>query len=191
LRIIHSFKFGTERKTEKIQSVEVVGIYLPGRGVRLSRPLVEWRVPAGFPSPAQDEIAGRIDLNRDLVKHPLATLYVRVEGDSMEPRIHSGELLEWAFKGLERIFRHGYRYKKAGVMLNRLTPAAQLPIRLFGDDRFERSRRVMKAVDEINARFGRGVVRFGAERPGGRWETKFLRKSPRYTTCLGEVLRVA
>jgi DNA polymerase V len=73
--------------------VEVVGIYLPGRGTRLSRPLVQFLVPAGFPSPAQDEIAGRIDLNRDLVKHPLATFYVRVEGDSMEPRIHSGELL--------------------------------------------------------------------------------------------------
>ena len=73
--------------------MEVVGIYLPGRGVRLSRPLVECLVPAGFPSPAQDEVAGRIDLNRDLVKHPLATFYVRVDGDSMEPRIHSGELL--------------------------------------------------------------------------------------------------
>ena len=73
--------------------MEVVGIYLPGRGTRLSRPLVQFLVPAGFPSPAQDEIAGRIDLNRDLVRHPLATFYVRVEGDSMEPRIHSGELL--------------------------------------------------------------------------------------------------
>lgn len=73
--------------------MEVVGIYLPGRGTRLPRPLVQFLVPAGFPSPAQDEIAGRIDLNRDLVKHPLATFYVRVEGDSMEPRIHSGELL--------------------------------------------------------------------------------------------------
>ncbi len=73
--------------------MEVVGIYLPARGVRLSRPLVQWLVPAGFPSHAQDEIAGRIDLNRDLIKHPLATFYIRVEGDSMEPRIHSGELL--------------------------------------------------------------------------------------------------
>jgi DNA polymerase V len=73
--------------------VEVVGIYLPARGTRLSRPLATCRVPAGFPSPAQDEIAGRIDLNCDLVRHPLATFYVRVEGDSMEPRIHCGELL--------------------------------------------------------------------------------------------------
>jgi DNA polymerase V len=73
--------------------MEVVGIYLPSRGAKLSRPLVACYVPAGFPSPAQDEIAGRIDLNRDLAKHPLATFYVRVEGDSMEPRIHPGELL--------------------------------------------------------------------------------------------------
>src|SRR5689334_13445844 len=73
--------------------MEVVGVYLAARGVKMSRPLVACRVPAGFPSPAQDEIAGRIDLNRDLVSHPLATFYIRVEGDSMEPRIHSGELL--------------------------------------------------------------------------------------------------
>ena len=73
--------------------MEVVGFYLATRGAKLSRPLVECRVPAGFPSPAQDDIAGRIDLSRDLIKHPLATFYVRVEGDSMEPRIHSGELL--------------------------------------------------------------------------------------------------
>jgi hypothetical protein len=49
----------------------------------------------------------------------------------------------------------------------------------------------MRAVDEINSRFGRDTVRFGAARPGGRWETKFLRRSRRYITCLGEVFRVA
>jgi DNA polymerase V len=101
------------------------------------------------------------------------------------------ELLDWAFKGLEEIYRAGYRYKKAGVMLNRLAPAEQLSMRLFGEGRFEKSRRVMKAVDKINARHGRDTVRFGAARPGGRWETKFLRRSRRYTTCLREVLRVA
>jgi DNA polymerase V len=42
-----------------------------------------WRVPAGFPSPAEDYVEGRIDLNRDLIKHPLTTFYIRVDGDSM------------------------------------------------------------------------------------------------------------
>jgi DNA polymerase V len=64
-------------------------------------------------------------------------------------------------------------------------------MRLFGDGRFEKSRRLMKALDEINVKFGSGPVRFGVARAGGRWETKFLRRSRRYTTCRDEVLRVA
>ena len=73
--------------------MDIAGVYLPGRGTRLSRPVILWRVPAGFPSPAEDYIQGRIDLNRDLIKHPLATFYIRVEGDSMEPRIQAGALI--------------------------------------------------------------------------------------------------
>jgi DNA polymerase V len=71
----------------------VAGVFLPGRTTRLSRPVIGWRVPAGFPSPAEDYVEGRIDLTRDLVRHPLATYYVRVEGDSMEPLIRPGALL--------------------------------------------------------------------------------------------------
>ena len=71
----------------------VVGVYLPDRRTRWSRPLIMWRVPAGFPSPAEDYVEGRIDLNRDLIKHPLSTFYIRVAGDSMTPRIHPGALL--------------------------------------------------------------------------------------------------
>ena len=40
-------------------------------------------VSAGFPSPAESYIEGRLDLNRYLIKHPVATFYVRVSGDSM------------------------------------------------------------------------------------------------------------
>lgn len=71
----------------------ISAIYLPGRQLRLSRPLIMWRISAGFPSPAEDYVEGRIDLNRDLIKHPLATFYIKVTGDSMEPRIHEGALL--------------------------------------------------------------------------------------------------
>ena len=72
----------------------VAGIYLPIRKTRWSRPLMMWRVPAGFPSPAEDYVEGRIDLNRDLIKHPLTTFYIRVDGDSMiGAGIHPGSLL--------------------------------------------------------------------------------------------------
>jgi DNA polymerase V len=100
------------------------------------------------------------------------------------------ELLEWALKGLAEIYRPGYRYKKAGVMLNQLVPADQLSRRFFGDAAFERVRRVQKAVDEINRRHGHDTVRFGAAQPKGRWQTRFLKRSPSYTTNLKDVLRV-
>lgn len=66
---------------------------VPMRSRKLERPLLSWRVPAGFPSPAEDYIEGRIDLNRELIRHPLATFYVRVSGDSMEPLIQPDALL--------------------------------------------------------------------------------------------------
>lgn len=101
------------------------------------------------------------------------------------------ELLAWALKGLEQIYRVGYRCKKAGVMLNRLASSEQLSMRLFGDERFEQPRRIMKAVDEINVRHGRDTIRLSAVPDKSRWETKFLRRSRCYTTNLNEILRVA
>ena len=62
-------------------------------GVRLLRPLVVARVSAGFPSPAEDWIEGRLDLNRHLIKHPAATFYMRVIGDSMSDEIREGDIL--------------------------------------------------------------------------------------------------
>lgn len=60
---------------------------------RLARPVFLARVQAGFPSPADDYIEGSIDLNRDIIKHPLATFYIKAIGDSMQPVIDDGELL--------------------------------------------------------------------------------------------------
>ncbi|MGI8494232.1 MAG: LexA family protein [Pyrinomonadaceae bacterium] len=71
----------------------VWGIFTPDLNRKLSRPVIGSRVSAGFPSPAEDYIEGRIDLNKDLIRHPFTTFYIRVIGDSMETLICSGELL--------------------------------------------------------------------------------------------------
>ncbi|MCA1614294.1 MAG: Y-family DNA polymerase [Acidobacteria bacterium] len=102
----------------------------------------------------------------------------------------TGELLEWALRGLEQIYRAGYRYKKAGVILSQLRPADGLTVRLFGNCAYERARRVMKAIDEINAQHGRDTVRLGVADSNGRWKTRALRRSRHYTTRLSEVLSI-
>ncbi len=72
---------------------KVLEIFVPNYSRKLSRPIFASRVSAGFPSPAENYIEGRIDLNRDLIRNPLSTFYVRVIGDSMENLIWAGELL--------------------------------------------------------------------------------------------------
>ena len=61
---------------------------------RLAIPFFLSRVPAGFPSPAQDYVEQTLDLNELCIKHPAATFFVRVEGDSMiEAGIYPNDIL--------------------------------------------------------------------------------------------------
>ena len=71
----------------------IAEVFTPDFSRRLARPFLASRVSAGFPSPADDYVESRIDLNRDLILHPLATFYARITGNSMETLIKEGELL--------------------------------------------------------------------------------------------------
>lgn len=60
----------------------------------LALPLYSERVPCGFPSPAQDYIEQRLDLNTLLVSHPSSTYFIRVSGDAMiDGGINEGDML--------------------------------------------------------------------------------------------------
>lgn len=63
--------------TEIIGKVSATASYLP-------LPLYSHKVAAGFPSPAQDYIEQALDLNKLCIKHPAATFFVKVSGDSMQ-----------------------------------------------------------------------------------------------------------
>ena len=61
---------------------------------KLELPLFTSTVPAGFPSPADDHIEGKLDLNEHLVRRPAATFFVRAAGESMRGAgIFDGDLL--------------------------------------------------------------------------------------------------
>ena len=78
-----------------IPSTDIIAIYSRGQ-YTISRelPLFSARVPAGFPSPADDYIDRALDLNEHLIRHPAATFFVRVSGDSMVGAgIHPGDIL--------------------------------------------------------------------------------------------------
>ena len=84
-------------KLKKInpEALEVMEIFSPEESaVELKLPLFLESVSAGFPSPADDYLEGKLDLNEHLVRNPAATFFVRVTGDSMiEAGIYSGDIL--------------------------------------------------------------------------------------------------
>ncbi len=71
-----------------------LGIFSPDLSSHVALPYADQGIQAGFPSPAQDYISETIDLNRELIRHPAATFYGRVSGDSMiGDGIESGDIL--------------------------------------------------------------------------------------------------
>jgi DNA polymerase V len=81
-------------RLNKISESEELEFYSAETTTKLKIPLFESGVSAGFPSPADDYLDLPIDLNEFLIKHPAATFYVRVKGNSMEGAgIRNGDLL--------------------------------------------------------------------------------------------------
>lgn len=72
----------------------MISIYTMTQQTPLTLPLMIGGISAGFPSPAQDFIDIAIDLNKELIKHPTATFFARVSGESMKDAgINDGDLL--------------------------------------------------------------------------------------------------
>lgn len=71
-----------------------IEIYKPALQSAMALPLANQGISAGFPSPADDFLDLSIDLNKELIKHPYATFYGRVSGDSMTGAgLDDGDLL--------------------------------------------------------------------------------------------------
>ena len=69
-------------------------IFKPDVSTPCPLPLFATPVKAGFPSPADDYMEQKLDLNEHLIQHPAATFFVRVEGDSMRGAgINKGDIL--------------------------------------------------------------------------------------------------
>lgn len=100
------------------------------------------------------------------------------------------ELQEMALKTFDKIFKEGFEYKGAGIILSGLIPTEKLTTRIFDDEKYQQHHKLMKAVDEINQRFGRDTVRVGIKQDEGLWMMKQTRKSQGYTTNWNELLTV-
>lgn len=104
---------------------------------------------------------------------------------------HSGmKLVRYAQKGLEAIFREGFHYKKAGVIVTDLVPENGVQASLFDEVPGGRHGKIMTAMDELNGRYGRDKVRVGSQGFGRKWKLKQEKLSPAYTTRLSDIITI-
>lgn len=104
------------------------------------------------------------------------------------PTNDTGELIGSALRGVERLYRPGFQYHKAGVFLQELVPDTYRQLRLFAStEGMVHTQTVVEVIDAINRKFGRETIRYAATGKTPGWKMKQAHKSPHYTTSLDEL----
>ncbi|MDX1356607.1 MAG: DUF4113 domain-containing protein, partial [Halomonas venusta] len=96
-------------------------------------------------------------------------------------------ILEAVREGLEQMYRPGFQFIKAGVMLLDLVDAQQYQLSLLQPSH-KAHPHLMNTVDAINQRMGQGTIRFGMTEAEAPWQLRCAHRSNRYTTCWDELM---
>ena len=84
---------------------------------------------------------------------------------------NSIEIVKAAISSLETIFKNGYRYQKAGVMLSRLSDSVDGK-NLFSSEKDKKINSLMKSIDNTNHRYGRSTLSLASAGVHKRWNTR-------------------
>ena len=102
------------------------------------------------------------------------------------PTNDSLEVNRWAGHLCERMFKDGYQYKKAGIVLSEISPITHRQGDLLEPETTSNTQ-LMKVLDTLNQRYGRGTVKVSTQGAFKDWQMLQERKSPNYTTAWNEV----
>ena len=109
----------------------------------------------------------------------------------VDPSDNTLTLTNAALAGLKQIYQPNFRYKKAGVILNLISDKPTVQQSLFEDMESKgKSAHLMKAMDDINTRFGNAVLRSaaaGTKNTKEAWQMRSSNRSPNYTTQWDEL----
>jgi len=105
------------------------------------------------------------------------------------PSNSSLELSKFAIQALERIYKDGFAYKKAGVIIMDFIPENQVQVSLFENSNPKHSS-LMQAIDKMNQRFGQQKIRLSIQDQKRVWKMKQEKLSPRYTTNINDIITI-
>lgn len=107
-----------------------------------------------------------------------------------EPTAEHRAIVAAAVNATREVYRRGFGYKKAGVVISKLMPLSGVVRSLFADsEALDRESRLSSAMDSINHAFGRGAVKLGVQGSGEIKSSK-ENQSPHYTTLWSDIPKV-
>ncbi|MGD0710048.1 MAG: Y-family DNA polymerase [Bacteroidales bacterium] len=99
------------------------------------------------------------------------------------------ELARFAVEALERIFKNGFSYKKAGVMVMDFSQENKTQLKFFENSN-PKHIPLMQSLDKINNMFGQQKVKLASQDLKRMWKMRQEKLSPRYTTNLNEIITI-
>ena len=105
------------------------------------------------------------------------------------PTNSSIDLVKLSIAGLKAIYKEGYLYKKAGVIVMGLTPEYTKQFTLFNEDH-PKHPVLMQTIDRLNQKIGNKKVKLACQDLERTWKMNQEKLSPRYTTNLAEILNI-
>ncbi len=105
----------------------------------------------------------------------------------LQPTSCTSALITAGTRELTALYEPGHPYNKVGIMLTGLRPAAMQQQSLFIPAEDSRNTPLMEALDLVNDRWGRDVLRYGSSGLARNWNMPQTRKSPAYTTSWAEL----
>jgi DNA polymerase V len=103
---------------------------------------------------------------------------------------YTPELIGYATAAIERLYKKGFLYAKAGLILGELVPEGRVQGSLFDQADRQRSKRLMRAIDAVNLKLPDSRLIWAAEGIDQPWQAKFAKRSKRYTTQWDELAEV-
>jgi DNA polymerase V len=103
---------------------------------------------------------------------------------------YTPELIDYATVAIERLYKKGFLYAKAGLILGDLVPEGRVQGNLFDQADRQKSKRLMRAIDAVNLKLPDSRLVWAAEGIDQSWRTKFAKRSKRYTTQWDELVEV-
>ena len=107
-----------------------------------------------------------------------------------EPTNDSMEITKVALNVLRKLYKKGFNYKKAGVIVGDIVPDYSRQLSFFHQQDVLKRQRVMHSLDYINTSMGRNKVRLAIQGFDRKWRLKQEKLSPCYTTRFTDMLEV-